>query len=187
MKWSQKLSISYNAAVARSSTAYYVKSVNVVKSPDLCLQTGGIVTSSVRLMSILIQRQVDVQFTINNTRLKTCNILNLDSRTLFSQLGATATDILSPDQTVLWLPPHLIRSQPCPFFLQTRQSSGSLHISFDLSPVHSFSRPDSPLAPSTSHSISALSILSPGHTVLWLPPHLIRSQPCPFFLQATRS
>ena len=99
----------------------------------------------------------------------------------------SALSILSPGHTVLWLPPHLIRPQPCPFFLQATRSSGSLHISSDLSPVHSFSRPHGPLAPSTSHPTSALSILSPGHTVLWLPPHLIRPQPCPFFLQATRS
>ena len=99
----------------------------------------------------------------------------------------SALSILSPGHTVLWLPPHLIRAQTCPFFLQATRSSGSLHISFELSPVHSFSRPHGPLAPSTSHSSSALSILSPGHTVLWLPPHLIRAQTCPFFLQATRS
>ena len=99
----------------------------------------------------------------------------------------SALSILSPGHTVLWLPPHLIPAQPCPFFLQATRSSGSLHISFKLSPVHSFSRPHSPLAPSTSHSSSALSILSPGHTVLWLPPHLIPAQPCPFFLQATQS
>ena len=99
--------------------------------------------------------------------------------------SSSALSILSPGHTVLWLPPHLIPAQPCPFFLQATLSSGSLHISFQLSPVHSFSRPHSPLAPSTSHSISALSILSPGHTVLWLSPHLIRVQPCPFFLQAT--
>ena len=99
----------------------------------------------------------------------------------------SALSILSPGHTVLWLPAHLIQAQPCPFFLQATQSSGSLHISFRLSPVHSFSRPHSPLAPSTSHSGSALSILSPGHTVLWLPPHLIQAQPCPFFLQATQS
>ena len=97
------------------------------------------------------------------------------------------TDTLSPGHTVLWLHPHLIPAQPCPFFIQATRSSGSLHISFQLSPVHSFSRPHSPLAPSTSHSSSALSILSPGHTVLWLPPHLIPAQPCPFFLQATQS
>ena len=101
--------------------------------------------------------------------------------------SSSALSILSPGHTVLWLPPHLIPAQPCPFFLQATRSSGSLHISFQLSPVHSFSRPPGPLAPSTSHSSSALSILSPGHTVLWLPPHLIRAQPCPFFLQATRS
>ena len=103
--------------------------------------------------------------------------------------------------TVLWLPPHLIQARPCPFFLQATRSSGSLHTSFKLGPVHSFSRPRGPLAPSTPHSSSALSILSPstphtssalsilspGHTVLWLPPHLIRVQPCPFFLQVTRS
>ena len=96
------------------------------------------------------------------------------------------TDTLSPVHTVLWLPPHLISAQPCPFSLQATRSSGFLHISFQLSPVHSFSRPHGPLASSTSHSGSALSILSPGHTVLWLPPHLIQAQPCPFFLQATR-
>ena len=101
--------------------------------------------------------------------------------------SSSALSILSPGHTVLWLPPHLSQAQPCPFFLQATQSSGSLHISFQLSPVHSFSRPHGPLAPSTSHSSSALSILSPGHTVLWLPPHLIPAQPCPFFLQATRS
>ena len=101
--------------------------------------------------------------------------------------SSSALSILSPGHTVLWLPPHLIQAQPCPFFLQATRSSGSLHISFQLSPVHSFSRPHIPLAPSTSHSSSALSILSPGHTVLWLPPHLIPAQPCPFFLQATRS
>ena len=101
--------------------------------------------------------------------------------------SSSALSILSPGHTVLWLPPHLIQAQPCPFFLQATWSSGSLHISFKLSPVHSFSRPHGPLAPSTSHSSSALSILSPGHTVLWLPPHLIQAQPCPFFLQATRS
>ena len=95
--------------------------------------------------------------------------------------------ILSPGHTVLWLPPHLIQAQPCPFFLQATRSSGSLHISFKLSSVHSFSRPHGHLAPSTSHSSSALSILSSGHAVLWLPPHLIPAQPCPFFLQATRS
>ena len=99
----------------------------------------------------------------------------------------SALTILSPGHTVLWLPPHLIQTRPCPFFLQATRSSGSLHISFKLGPVHSFSRPHGPLAPSTSHSNSALSILSPGHTVLWLPPHLIQTQPCPFFLQATRS
>ena len=80
-----------------------------------------------------------------------------------------------------------MQAQPCPLFLQATRSSGSLHISFQLSPVHSFSSPHSPLAPSTSHASSALSILSPGHTVLWLPPHLIPAQPCPFFLQATQS
>ena len=101
--------------------------------------------------------------------------------------SSSALPILSPGHTVLWLPPHLIQAQPCPFFLQATQSSGSLHISFQLSPVHSFSRPHGPLAPSASHSSSALSILSPGHTVLWLPPHLIPAQPCPFFLQATWS
>ena len=101
--------------------------------------------------------------------------------------SSSALSILSPSHTVLWLPPHLNQAQPCPFFLQATRSSGSLHISFKLSPVHSFSRPHGPLAPSTSHSSSALSILSPGHTVLWLPPHLIQAQPCPFFLQATRS
>ena len=101
--------------------------------------------------------------------------------------SSSTLSILSPGHTVLWLPPHLIPTQPCPFFLQATQSSGSLHISFQLSPVHSFSRPHGPLAPSTSHSNSALSILSPGHTVLWLPPHLIPAQPCPCFLQATRS
>ncbi len=67
-----------------------------------------------------------------------------------------------------------------PNFIQATRSSGSLHISFQLSPVHSFSRPHRPLAPSTSHSSSALSILSPGHMVLWLPPHLIQAQPCLF-------
>ena len=101
--------------------------------------------------------------------------------------SSSALYILSPGCMVLWLPPHLIPAQPCPFFLQAAWSSGSLHISFQLSPVHSFSRPHDPLAPSTSHSSSALSILSPGHTVLWLPPHLIPAQPCPFFLQAIRS
>ena len=101
--------------------------------------------------------------------------------------SSSTLSILSPGHTVLWLPPHLIPAQPCPFFLQATRSSGSLHITFKLSPVHSFSRPHGPLAPSTSHSSSALSILSPGHTVLWLPPHLIPAQPCPFFLQATRS
>ena len=101
--------------------------------------------------------------------------------------SSSALSILSPDHTVLWLPPHLIQAQPCPFFLQATRSSGSLHISFQLSPVHSLSRPHGPLAPSTSHASSALSILSPGHTVLWLPPHLIPAQPCPFSLQATRS
>ena len=101
--------------------------------------------------------------------------------------SCSALSILSPGHTVLWLPQHLIEAQPCPFFLQATRSSGSLHLSFQLSPVHSFSRPHGPLAPSTSHSSSALSILSPGHTVLWLPPHLIPAQPCPFFLQATRS
>ena len=101
--------------------------------------------------------------------------------------SGSALSILSPGHTVLWLPPHLILAQPCPFFLQATLSSGSLHISFWLSPVHSFSRPHGPLAPSTSHSGSSLSILSPGHTVLWLPPHLIPAQPCPFFLQATLS
>ena len=101
--------------------------------------------------------------------------------------SSSALSILSQGHTVLWLPPHLIPAQPCPFFLQATLSSGSPHISFQLSPVHSFSRPHGPLAPSTSHSSSALSILSPGHTVLWLPPHLIQAQPCPFFLQATRS
>ena len=99
----------------------------------------------------------------------------------------SALSILSPDHTAIWIPPHLIQTQPCPFFLQATRSSGSLHISFKLSPVHSFSRPHGPLVPSTSHSSSALSILSPGHTVLWLPPRLIQAQPCPFFLQATRS
>ena len=120
----------------------------------------------------------------------------------------SALSILSPGHTVLWLPPHLIPAQPCPFFLQATRSSGSLHISFQLSPVLSLSRPHvlwlppylipaqpcpfflpatRPLAPSTSHSGSALSILSPGHTILWLPPHLIQAQPCPFFLQPTRS
>ena len=44
-----------------------------------------------------------------------------------------------------------------------------------------------PLAPSTSHSSSALSILSPCDTVRSLPPHLIQAQSCPFFLHATRS
>ena len=101
--------------------------------------------------------------------------------------SSSALSIISPGHTLLWLPPHLIQAQPCPFFLQAIRSSGSLHISFQLSPIHSFSRPHGPLAPSTSHSSSALSILSPGHTVLWLPPHLIPAQPCPFFLQATRS
>ena len=101
--------------------------------------------------------------------------------------SSSALSILSPGHTVLWLPPHLIPAQPCPFFLQATRSSGSLHISFKLSPVHSFSRPHGPLAPSTSHSNSALYILSPDHTVLWLPPHIIPAQPCPFFLQATRS
>ena len=101
--------------------------------------------------------------------------------------SSSALSILSPGHTVLWLPPHLIPAQPCPFFLQVTRSSGSLHISFKLSHVHSFSRPHGPLAPSTSHSSSALSILSPGHTVLWFPPHLIQAQPCPFFLQATQS
>ena len=101
--------------------------------------------------------------------------------------SSSALSILSPGHTVLWLPPHLIPAQPCPFFLQATRSSGSLHISFQLSPVHSFSRPHGPLAPSTSHSSSALSTLSPGHTVLWLPPRLIHAQPCPLFLQATRS
>ena len=104
-----------------------------------------------------------------------------------TSLSSSVLSILSPGHTVLWLSPHLIPAQPCPFFLQVTCSSGSLHISFHLSPVHSFSRPHSPLAPSTSHSSSALSILSPGHTVLWLSPHLIPAQPCPFFLQATRS
>ena len=101
--------------------------------------------------------------------------------------SSSALSILSPGHMVLWLLPHLIQAQPCPFFLQATRSSGSLHISFQLSPVHSFSRPHGPLAPSTSHSSSALSILSPGHMVLWLLPHLIQAQPCPFFLQATRS
>ena len=101
--------------------------------------------------------------------------------------SSSALSILSPGHTVLWLPPHIIPAQPCPFFLQATRSSGSLHISFQLSPVHSFSRPHGPLAPSTSHSSSALSILSPAHTVLRLPPHLIPAQPCPFFLQATWS
>ena len=101
--------------------------------------------------------------------------------------SSSAMSILSPCHTVLWLPPHLIQAQPCPFFLHATWSSGSLHISFQLSHVHSFSMPHGPLAPSTSHSSSALSILSPGHTVLWLPPHLMQAQPCPFFLQATRS
>ena len=100
--------------------------------------------------------------------------------------GNTA-DTLSPVHTVLWLSPHLIHAQPCQFFLQATRSSGSLHISFQLNPVHSFSRPHSPLAPSPSHSSSAPSKLSPGHTALWLPPHLIPAQPCPFFLQASRS
>ena len=121
--------------------------------------------------------------------------------------SSSALSILSPGHTVLWLPPHLIQAQPCPFFLQATRSSGSLHISFKLSvgpfflqatrssgslhisfklsAVHSFSRPHGPLAP-TSHSSSARSILSPGHTVLWLP-HLIQAQRGPFFLQATRS
>ena len=98
-----------------------------------------------------------------------------------------ALSILSPGHMVLWLPPHLIQAQPCPCFLQATRSSGSLHISFKLSPVHAFSRPHGPVAPSTSHSSSALSMLSPGHTVLWLPPHLIQAQPCPCFLQVTRS
>ena len=102
-------------------------------------------------------------------------------------LSSSALSILSPGHTVLWLPPHLIPAQPCPFFLRATRSSGSLHTSFQLSPVHSFSGPHGPLAPSTPHSSSALSILSPGHTVLWLPPHLIPAQPCPFFLRATRS
>ena len=101
--------------------------------------------------------------------------------------SSSALSILSPGHTVLWLPPQLMQAQPCPFFLQATWSSGSLHISFKLSPVHSFSRSHGPLAPSTSHSSSALSILSPGHTVLWLPPHLIQAQPCPFFLQVTQS
>ena len=101
--------------------------------------------------------------------------------------SSSALSILSPGYTVLWLPQRVIQAQPCPFFLQTTRSSGSLNVSFKLSPVHSFSRPHGPLAPSTSHSCSALSILSPGHTVLWLPPRLIQVQPCPFFLQATRS
>ena len=101
--------------------------------------------------------------------------------------SSSALSILSPGHTVLWLPPHLIPAQPCPFFLRATRSSGSLHTSFQLSPVHSFSGPHGPLAPSTPHSSSALSILSPGHTVLWLPPHLIPAQPCPFFLRATRS
>ena len=101
--------------------------------------------------------------------------------------SGSALSTLSPGHTVLWLAPHFIPAQPCPFFLQATRSSGSLHISFWLSPVHSFSRPHGPLARSTFHSSSALSILSPGHTVLWLPPHLILAQPCPLFLQATRS
>ena len=114
------------------------------------------------------------------------SILNLDSID-YSVCWGNTNDVLSPGHTVLWLPPHLIQAQVCPFFLQDTRSSGSLHISFKLSPDHSFSRPHGPLAPSTSHSNSALSILSPGHTVLWLPPHLIQTRPCPFFLQATRS
>ena len=84
----------------------------------------------------------------------------------------TSHSSLSPDHTVLWLPVHLIQA-----FLQTTQSSGtqssgSLYISFT-----PFSRPHSPLAPCTSHSS-----LSPGHTVLWLPVHLIQA-----FLQTTQS
>ena len=114
------------------------------------------------------------------------SILSSDHTVLWLPPHLT-TDTLSPDHTVLWLPPHLIPAQPCPFFLQATRSSGSFHISFLFSPVHSSSRPHGPLAPSTSHSSSALSILSPGHTFLWLPPHLIQAQPCPFFLQATRS
>ena len=84
--------------------------------------------------------------------------------------------------TVLWLPPHLIQAQPCPFFLQATVL-WLPHISFEFSHVHSFSRPQSSGSP-TSHSSSAMSILSPGHSHL-APPHLIRVQPCPFFLQAT--
>ena len=99
----------------------------------------------------------------------------------------SALSTLSPGHTVLWLLPRLIRSQPCPRFLHATRSSGSFHVSFDLSPVHAFSMPHGPLAPSTSHSSSALSTLSPGHRVLWLPPRLILSQPCPRFLHATRS
>ena len=40
--------------------------------------------------------------------------LNRECHKLFSPLGHV-TDTLSPCHTVLWLPPYLIRSQPCPF------------------------------------------------------------------------
>ena len=101
--------------------------------------------------------------------------------------SSSALSILSPGYTVLWFTPYLIRAQPSPFFLQATRSSGSLHISFELSPVHSFSKLHGPLVHSIYHSSSALSILSPSYTVLWFTPYLIRAQPCPFFLQATRS
>ena len=99
--------------------------------------------------------------------------------------------MLVPGHTVLWLPPHFIRVHSCPFFLQATSSSGSLHISFEFTHVHSFSRPHRPLAHPTSHSSSLMSItrnasgmLAPGHIVLWLTPHLIRVHSCP--LQGTR-
>ena len=94
---------------------------------------------------------------------------------------------LAPGHTVLWLPPHLTGVHSCPFLLQATPSSGSLHISLEFTRVHSCSRPHRPLAPSTSHSSSLISILAPDHTVLWLPPHLIRVHSCPFLLQTTPS
>ena len=101
--------------------------------------------------------------------------------------SSSLMSILAPGHTVLWLPPHLIRVHSCPFLLQATPSSGSLHISFEFTHVHSCSRPHRSLAPSTSHSSSLMSMLAPGHTVLWLPPHLIRVHSCPFLLQATPS
>ena len=98
--------------------------------------------------------------------------------------SSSAMSILSPGHMVISLPPSLIRAQPCPFFLQAIWSCRSLQVSFELSHVHSFSRPYGHVAPSKSHSSSAMSILSPGHMVISLPPSLIPAQPCPFFLQA---